>query len=51
VKTLDDLADLASDELIEIVGAGIDEEAANDIIMRARAHWFAEEDNAEPAPE
>jgi N utilization substance protein A len=51
VKTLDDLADLASDELIEIVGAGIDEEAANDIIMRARAHWFAEEDDAEPATE
>jgi N utilization substance protein A len=51
VKTLDDLADLASDELIEIVGAGIDEEAANDIIMRARAHWFAGEDDAEPATE
>ena len=51
VKTLDDLADLASDELMEIVGSGIDEEAANDIIMRARAHWFAEEDDAEPATE
>jgi N utilization substance protein A len=51
VKTLDDLADLASDELMEIVGTGIDEEAANDIIMRARAHWFAEEDRAEPATE
>jgi N utilization substance protein A len=51
VKTLDDLADLASDELIEIVGSGIDEEAANDIIMRARAHWFAGEDDAEPATE
>jgi N utilization substance protein A len=51
VKTLDDLADLASDELIEIVGSSIDEEAANEIIMRARAHWFAEEDDAEPAPE
>jgi N utilization substance protein A len=51
IKTLDDLADLASDELIEIVGTGIDEEAANDIIMRARAHWFAGEDDAEPATE
>ncbi|WP_284945816.1 transcription termination factor NusA [Acidisoma cladoniae] len=51
VKTLDDLADLASDELIEIVGTGIDEQAANEIIMRARAHWFAGEDDAEPAPE
>ena len=30
VKTLDDLADLASDELIEIVGAdNMDEETAN----------------------
>ena len=51
VKTLDDLADLASDELMEIVGPSIDEEAANEIIMRARAHWFAEEDDAEPATE
>ena len=44
VKTLDDLGDLASDELIEIVGAdNMDESAANDVIMAARAHWFAEE--------
>ena len=44
VKTLDDLADLASDELIEIVGAdSMDEATANDVIMAARAHWFAEE--------
>ncbi len=41
VKTLDDLADLASDELIEIVGAdAMDEETANSVIMAARAHWF-----------
>ena len=41
VKTLDDLADLASDELIEIVGAdNMDEATANDVIMAARAHWF-----------
>ena len=47
VKTLDDLGDLASDELIEIVGAdALDEEAANAIIMAARAHWFEGEDNA-----
>jgi len=45
VKSLDDLADLASDELVEIVGAeAMDEEAANGIIMAARAHWFAEEE-------
>jgi len=50
VKTLDDLADLAGDELIEIAqGAGIklDADEANAIIMKARAHWFPDE----PAPE
>jgi N utilization substance protein A len=41
VKTLDDLADLASDELVEIVGeANLDEATANEVIMAARAHWF-----------
>ncbi len=47
VKTLDDLADLAGDELVEIAqGAGIKLEAeeANAIIMKARAHWFPEEE-------
>ncbi|HEY5301990.1 MAG TPA: transcription termination factor NusA, partial [Acetobacteraceae bacterium] len=44
VKTLDDLADLASDELIEIVGAeAMDEDTANAVIMAARAHWFGED--------
>ena len=43
IKTLDDLADLASDELTEILGAGsLDEQAAGEIIMAARAHWFAD---------
>ena len=55
VKTLDDLADLASDELIEIVGAdNMDEATANDVIMAARAHWFAdgpESGASEPAQE
>ena len=47
VKTLDDLADLASDELIEIVGAEeMDEETANAVIMAARAHWFADDAQA-----
>ncbi|MCF3945516.1 transcription termination factor NusA [Acidiphilium sp. AL] len=47
VKTLDDLADLASDELIEIVGKdALDEDAANAIIMAARAHWFEGDENA-----
>ena len=44
IKTRDDLADLASDELIEIVGEKlINEDKANLIIMAARAHWFEEE--------
>ena len=47
VKTLDDLADLASDELIEIVGKDeMSEDDANAIIMAARAHWFEGEDKA-----
>lgn len=48
VKTLDDLADLASDELIEILGAQApsSEEAAA-IIMAARAHWYDDEHSGE----
>ncbi|TLU74215.1 transcription termination factor NusA [Lichenicoccus roseus] len=50
VKTLDDLADLAGDELVEILGAdAIDEAAANEIIMAARAHWFDGEEGAASA--
>ena len=46
VKNLDDLADLASDELMEILGEGIITEAeANRIIMSAREHWFTEDEN------
>ena len=41
IKSLDDLADLASDELREIVGeSGLSIDDANAIIMSARAHWF-----------
>jgi N utilization substance protein A len=48
VKTLDDLADLAADELIEMVGKDkLTEEDANAIIMAARAHWFADEPKTE----
>lgn len=44
VKTLDDLADLASDELIDILGQdAVTEVEANRIIMAAREHWFTEE--------
>jgi N utilization substance protein A len=46
-KTLDDLADLAADELIEIAGAAkLEEKDANAIIMAARAHWFTDEPGA-----
>lgn len=45
VKTRDDLADLATDELIEILGTDmINERDAEALIMRAREHWFAEAD-------
>ena len=45
VKTLDDLADLAGDELVELLGEDVmSEEQANEIIMAARAHWFEGED-------
>jgi N utilization substance protein A len=51
VKTLDDLADLAGDELIEMVGnaAKLEPDEANAIIMAARAHWFADEAPADAA--
>src|SRR5438128_1597889 len=38
IKTRDDLADLAVDELSEI--SQLDEEKAKKLIMAARAHWF-----------
>ena len=52
VKTLDDLADLASDELIELLGEDqITEQDANAVIMKAREHWFAEENAQAEAAE
>lgn len=50
VKSRDDLADLAGDELVEMLGeeAGMTERDANKLIMAARQHWFdQEEDTAE----
>jgi N utilization substance protein A len=41
IQTRDDLAELAVDELID--ATGIEEEAGRALIMRARAHWFADE--------
>ena len=44
IKTLDDLADLAGDELLEMLPAGtMSLDDANAVIMAARAHWFADE--------
>ncbi len=39
VHTLDDLADLAVDELTDITGQSADDATA--LIMKARAHWFS----------
>jgi transcription termination/antitermination protein NusA len=41
VFTRDDLAELAVDELMEM--SGIDEQRASALIMKAREHWFADE--------
>ncbi len=47
IKSLDDLADLASDELVEMLPAGtMTMDDANAIIMAARAHWFPEDETA-----
>ena len=40
IKSMDDIAELAVDELQEIIE--IDEKKAADIIMKARASWFNE---------
>ena len=48
IKTLDDLADLAGDELVEILGETVMPlSEANRIIMAAREHWFENEDEQE----
>jgi N utilization substance protein A len=44
VKTRDDLADLAVDELSEMTG--MEAEAAKKLIMAARAHWFENKETA-----
>src|SRR5271165_5840586 len=49
ITTLDDFAGLAGDELVELlagsdkVGVNLELEEANALIMRARAHWYADE--------
>jgi transcription termination/antitermination protein NusA len=57
IKTLDDFAGLAGDELVEMLagsdkgGAKLELDEANAMIMtaRERAHWFEDEAKAEPA--
>jgi transcription termination/antitermination protein NusA len=50
IKTRDDLADLATDELQELITLEpLSDDAANAIIMAARAHWFEDEEPAEEA--
>ncbi|MCK4946538.1 MAG: transcription termination/antitermination protein NusA [Alphaproteobacteria bacterium] len=45
IKKMDDLGDLASDELRELVGDDkLSESQANEIIMAARASWFQDDD-------
>jgi transcription termination/antitermination protein NusA len=49
IKTLDDFAGLAGDELLELLegsdkgGVNLEPEEANALIMRARAHWYEDE--------
>lgn len=45
VKTKDDFADLATDELVEILGEdSITRKTAETLIMKARESWFADEE-------
>jgi N utilization substance protein A len=46
IITMEDLAEQATDDLLEV--EGLDEERAGKLIMTARAPWF-EEDSAEEA--
>ncbi len=47
IKTQEALAELAIDELLEVEDLEIDEESAKELIMAARAPWFAEEEQGE----
>ena len=56
IKTLDDLGDLSSDELISAEDGilrefSLTEEEANSIIMAARAHWFDDASDVSSAPD
>jgi N utilization substance protein A len=49
ICTMEDLAEQSVDELMEV--EGMDEKRASDLIMTARAPWFAEETTAEATAE
>ncbi len=56
IRTRDDLADLAGDELIELLDGStfpgtLTSAQANDVIMAARAHWFADEETPDAVVE
>ena len=42
IKTMEDLAEAATDELLEIEGLNLTEEKAQELIMTARRPWFEE---------
>ena len=47
IKTLDNFADLSTDELVDKEDGifrefNMDEKTANQLIMKAREHWFTE---------
>src|ERR1700694_3976521 len=56
VMTLDDFADLAGDELLELlaasdnIGVNLSLEEANALIMRARAHWYTDDEVEQSMP-
>ena len=45
IHTLDDLADLSVDEVMSLVTVQLSEEQAAALIMKAREHWFEEDNN------
>ena len=47
VKTLDDLGDLATDELMELAGDDITTDQAEELIMTIRSAWFEDEEEGE----
>jgi N utilization substance protein A len=52
IKSRDDLADLAADELQELFKTDVPtDDAANGIIMAARAHWFEDDETPEETDE